>query len=539
LSILQTATSSDVPVVIDERASGWTQVDVDWVMAIPITNTPLASHTATQINAIVTEYIEDYTYITDFELWSRGLQLFNEVDYTTVDYAYKIRVNPSSNVAWSVSTQYKLYDIGLNEISTGTALTVATTSETAYISFVGTIASPSTFMLNEGTTAEDWQAYNSPQDNFKLTADMLSVGSIRDEAYPLNGAWWKDKYVGIALTVGIGATINTTSIPLILETTGVFYAVDSVNNEAQYGTYGDVLTLTGTSTVYYQLATIVTAKIEKDGSLIQEANTTIVQLNNFATQYDITFALDSDKQREIDTTKIIYLQGEVDDLEVEQTAQGVRVTDNEADIVTAQDDIVNIEAKTDYITISQAVDLDVVETNSNASKVITDFITITQAVNLDTVESDLSTAQTDITNIELKTDFISVSASIDLDNVHEYVELFTGVVSVPSTTTVPAANLTLTDFSSYDYLDIEIEVNGQKYIQRFEAVIDEIYNFSIFSSFGTTSFGQRMFKLKPLTTTTMALYYGSTITTTFGSPANVVYATATDIDVERIIGIKI
>ena len=46
-----------------------------------------------------------------------------------------------------------------------------------------------------------------------------------------------------------------------------------------------------------------------------------------------------------------------------------------------------------YLTVTQDVDLDTMETDVSASKAITDFITITQAVDLDTVESDVVTLQ--------------------------------------------------------------------------------------------------------------------------------------------------
>lgn len=57
-----------------------------------------------------------------------------------------------------------------------------------------------------------------------------------------------------------------------------------------------------------------------------------------------------------------------------------------------------IKTKTDFITVTQAVDLDAIETNSNASKVKTDFITVTQAVDLDTIESDTATNNAKVTN---------------------------------------------------------------------------------------------------------------------------------------------
>jgi hypothetical protein len=44
-------------------------------------------------------------------------------------------------------------------------------------------------------------------------------------------------------------------------------------------------------------------------------------------------------------------------------------------------------AKVGHLTVTQAVDLDAIETNSNASKVKTDFLTVTQAVDLDAIET--------------------------------------------------------------------------------------------------------------------------------------------------------
>lgn len=56
------------------------------------------------------------------------------------------------------------------------------------------------------------------------------------------------------------------------------------------------------------------------------------------------------------------------------------------------------KTKLGHINVTQSVDLDAIETNSNASKVKTDFITITQAVNLDTLESDTATNNAKISN---------------------------------------------------------------------------------------------------------------------------------------------
>jgi hypothetical protein len=91
------------------------------------------------------------------------------------------------------------------------------------------------------------------------------------------------------------------------------------------------------------------------------------------------------------------------------------------------------KTKVDHITVTQAVDLDTIETDSLASKVVTDWITITQAVNLDTMETDslaskvitdwiavtqdvdLDDMETDAAASKVITDFLTVTGAVDLD----------------------------------------------------------------------------------------------------------------------------
>ena len=63
-----------------------------------------------------------------------------------------------------------------------------------------------------------------------------------------------------------------------------------------------------------------------------------------------------------------------------------------------------------HITVTQAVNLDTIEVDSLASKVITDFIVVTQAVNLDTIEINSLASK-------VITDFITTTQAIDLDKV--------------------------------------------------------------------------------------------------------------------------
>jgi len=85
--------------------------------------------------------------------------------------------------------------------------------------------------------------------------------------------------------------------------------------------------------------------------------------------------------------------------------------------VTQAVDLDAMETKTNFITITQAVNLDTVESNAAAAKAKTDYLTVTQAVDLDTLESDMVVAKADITAIEAKTDYITISSNLNLNTV--------------------------------------------------------------------------------------------------------------------------
>ena len=53
-------------------------------------------------------------------------------------------------------------------------------------------------------------------------------------------------------------------------------------------------------------------------------------------------------------------------------------------------DVSASKTKTDFLTVTQAVNLDTIESDTAASKTKTDFITVTQAVDLDVMESDIA-----------------------------------------------------------------------------------------------------------------------------------------------------
>lgn len=77
----------------------------------------------------------------------------------------------------------------------------------------------------------------------------------------------------------------------------------------------------------------------------------------------------------------------------------------DAKILTAAE-----RAKLANVSVTQAVDLDTIESDLAGVKTKADHISVSQAVNLDTMESDIASAKT-------KTDYLTVTASTDLDSI--------------------------------------------------------------------------------------------------------------------------
>ena len=119
--------------------------------------------------------------------------------------------------------------------------------------------------------------------------------------------------------------------------------------------------------------------------------------------------------------------------------QAVNLDDIESELDQAKTDITLIENKTNNITVTQAVDLDAMESDisTNASDIDaielkTDFITITQPVNLDNIEGSLTgltQVQNDVDAIETKTDFITVTQAVDLDSMESDIAAKQDVIS--------------------------------------------------------------------------------------------------------------
>jgi hypothetical protein len=161
-------------------------------------------------------------------------------------------------------------------------------------------------------------------------------------------------------------------------------------------------------------------------------------------------------------TDFITVTGAVNLDTIKTKADFITVT-QAVDLDTIESDILSAKTKTDFITVTQAVDLDTMESDILSAKTKTDFITIGQAVNLDNLESDVATAQGDITAIETKTDFITISSPLNLNT----------VASNASAAKTKTDFITITQAVNLDTLESDVNV-AQGDITAIEAKTDFI-----------------------------------------------------------------
>jgi hypothetical protein len=161
-------------------------------------------------------------------------------------------------------------------------------------------------------------------------------------------------------------------------------------------------------------------------------------------------------------TDFITVTGAVNLDTIKTKADFITVT-QAVNLDTIESDILSAKTKTDFITVTQAVDLDTMESDILSAKTKTDFITIGQAVNLDNLESDVATAQGDITAIETKTDFITISSPLNLNT----------VASNASAAKTKTDFITITQAVNLDTLESDVNV-AQGDITAIEAKTDFI-----------------------------------------------------------------
>ena len=123
-------------------------------------------------------------------------------------------------------------------------------------------------------------------------------------------------------------------------------------------------------------------------------------------------------------TDFITVTGAVNLDTIKTKADFITVT-QAVDLDTIESQAASASTKTAFITVTQAVNLDTMESDILSAKTKTDFITIGQAVNLDNVESGLATAEADIIAIEAKTDFITVSGAVNLNTIKAKTDFIT------------------------------------------------------------------------------------------------------------------
>ena len=161
-------------------------------------------------------------------------------------------------------------------------------------------------------------------------------------------------------------------------------------------------------------------------------------------------------------TDFITVTGAVNLDTIKTKADFITVT-QAVDLDTIESDIASATAKTQYITVTQAVNLDTMESDILSAKTKTDFITIGQAVNLDNVESGLATAEADIIAIEAKTDYITISSALNLNT----------VASNASAAKTKTDFLTVTQAVNLDTLESDVNV-AKGDITAIEAKTDNI-----------------------------------------------------------------
>ena len=193
------------------------------------------------------------------------------------------------------------------------------------------------------------------------------------------------------------------------------------------------------------------------------------------------------------------------------------------------------KVKMDNVSVTQAVDLDAIETNSNASKVVTDYITVAANVDL----AQVGTNKTNADASKVKTDFTTVTAAVNLDKAAEFTSLLASAIDVSNATSSPAANVTLaSDYTAFDLLLVIFEDanrGGSAIINPLDLVLPQVL--STMNSITTLLDTKVAFRLVRSDDTHLIAYYGVEITTTYSGPT-IASAANADIDINKIYGIK-
>jgi len=132
-------------------------------------------------------------------------------------------------------------------------------------------------------------------------------------------------------------------------------------------------------------------------------------------------------------------------------------------------DIANIETKTDFISVSQNVNLDTMESNitTNNSKVTypsadatkVGHISVSSAVNLNTMNTSITTNTNAIDAIEVKTDNISVTQAVNLDTMESDITTNNSKITYPSSASTKLALIGITSSVNLNSLVTQSNAN--------------------------------------------------------------------------------
>lgn len=145
------------------------------------------------------------------------------------------------------------------------------------------------------------------------------------------------------------------------------------------------------------------------------------------------------------------------------TTNANNISSNDTDISALQSRATAIETKTDFISVSQNVNLDSMESDisTNATNISNNASSIsTNQSNISSNDTDISALQNRATNIEAKTDFISVSQAVNLDTMESNIATNNAKNSYPSADATKVGFISVTQAVDLDTMESGISTNS-------------------------------------------------------------------------------
>lgn len=532
---------------LDFNTSGFANIEVRNVKVIPINNTPLASKTADDINAIVTEYFEGSQDVVNPSITMTGLNNFDNVGYvesgtastyySIIDTGIQSKENVDSR-AWSdvativlkPNTQYhfsatnssgKLVEFknekGTALFGTTSAVNISQTFTTTDSGLAGIkfnsgasdIADLTSIQIEEGTSATTYKPYNSETIVFKkedgTDVHLRSVGEdVRDIIKYKDDAWYKENYVENINIVGSTLLNFDNTTYTNLDFVDLPKPSDSIHN-------GNTSVLTGV-----KLEGFVTASAFSDSTANENK-----LYPNFST---VRYRLFLEKGLYANLTEVqTALDGKLLEYGLTYDSANDEKLDSDGNLV--QESITTVlqnqtlPTKT-LITYNLDVSAQVSTNEKNIRR---------NKEEIDRLENDLATAETSITNnagnIQTNADDIQTNAS-DIVTLQDLLPttLWSGTLAVsPVESSPPTNTLDSGDFDTYNYYRVRTLApnGGEIWSNWFEfdtnGDIVWISHTTAMSNAGAST-TSRHAKFERDTSTTFHFYAGTT--TTNGTPTS-------------------